>query len=129
MFTQLLFTLIPRLIFSRLARNFTEHHGAREDAFSAWVGPLHLEVNQCHVLDHEDVVIGTELPFPLRQAQGLHRAGRGGIACGKLEVAFIACRGEEQIREPGFRFHCWPRPVNNHNRSKQTAVLEEEFPF
>jgi hypothetical protein len=121
MFTQLLFALIPRLIFSRLARNFVEHHGAREDAYAAWVGPLHLEINQCHVLDHEDVVIGTHFPTPLRRAQGW--------TWGKLEIAYLACRGEEQIREPGFRFYWWPRPVTNHRRPKQTAVLEEDFPF
>jgi hypothetical protein len=129
MITQHLFALVIRLIFSRLARNFTEHHGACESAFSAWVGPLHLEVNQCHVLDHEDVVIGTEIPIPLRQAQSLHRASRGGWAFGKLEFAFVACRGEERIREPGFQFHWWPQPVTNRNRPKQTPVLEEEFPF
>jgi hypothetical protein len=121
MFSQYRFALITRLIFSRLARNFVEHHGACESAYSAWIGPLRLEVNQCHVLDHEDIVIGTELPFPLRQAQR--------VAYGKLEFAYVSCRGEEQIREPGFRFHWWPRPVTNHNRPKQTAVLEEEFPF
>jgi hypothetical protein len=113
MFTQLLFTLLPRLIFSRLARNFVEHHGAREDAYAAWVGPLHLEINQCYVLDHEDVFIGTNLPTPW----------------GKLEIAYLACRGEEQIRKPGFRFSWWPRPVTNQHRPKQTAVLEDEFPF
>jgi hypothetical protein len=113
MITKYLFTLFPRLIFSRLARNFVEHHGACESAFSAWVGPLRLEVNQCHVLDHEDVVIGAEIPTPF----------------GKLEIAYVSCRGKEQIREPGFQFHWWPRPDTNHNRPKQTAVLEEEFPF
>jgi hypothetical protein len=121
MITQHLFALVPRLIFSRLARNFTEHHGVCESAFSAWVGPLRLEVNQCHVMAHEDVVIGTEIPIPLRQAQG--------VALGKLEVAYVSCRGEEQIREPGFRCHWWPRLDINHNRPKQSTVLEEEFPF
>jgi hypothetical protein len=113
MFTQLLFTLVTRLVFSPFARSFVEHHGACEDAFAAWVGPLHLEINQCHVLDHEDAVIGTHLP----------------TTWGKLEIAYLACRGEEQIRESGFQFYWWPRVVTNHNRPKQTAVLEEEFPF
>jgi hypothetical protein len=113
MFTQYLFALVPRLIFSRLARNFVDHHGACESAYSAWVGPLRLEVNQCHVLDHEDVVIGSHIP----------------TLWGRLEFTFMACRGEEQIRERGVQCHWWPRVVTNHNRPKQTAVLEEEFPF
>jgi hypothetical protein len=129
MITKTLFVLIPRLIFSRLARNFVDHHGACESAYSARVGPLRLEVNQCHVLDHEDVVIGSHVPIPLRQALSLHRASRGGWTWGRLEFTFMACRGEEQIRESGFQFHWWPRVVTNHNRPKQKAVLEEEFPF
>jgi hypothetical protein len=64
MFTDLIFTFVIRLIFSRFARSFVEHHGAAEDAFAAWVGPLHLELNQAFVLDHEDVVIGSQLPTP-----------------------------------------------------------------
>jgi hypothetical protein len=119
MFTQHLFTLVTHLIFSRLARGFTEHHGACETAYAAHIGPLCLEVNQSHVLDHEDVAIGIQLPIPLRQAQGW--------VWGKLEIAYLVCRGEEQIRKPGFNFVWWP--AINRNRPKQTGVPEEDFPF
>jgi hypothetical protein len=111
MFTQHLFTLVTRLIFSRLARGFTEHYGACETAYFARIGPLCLEVNRCHVLDHEDVVIGTQLP----------------TFWGKLDVVYRVCRGEDQIRKPGFDFVWWPAVTRN--RPKQTAVPEEDFPF
>lgn len=111
MFTDLIFTFVIRLIFSRFARSFVEHHGAAEDAFAAWVGPLHLEHNQSFVLDHEDVVIGSQLPTPF----------------GRLEVSYLVCRGQEQVREPGFRLHWWP--AKGCNRPEQTAMLEQEFPF
>jgi len=40
MFSQRLFNLVSRLIFSRWARNFTEHHGSCEDAYAAVQCPL-----------------------------------------------------------------------------------------
>jgi hypothetical protein len=111
MFTQYLFILVTRLVFSRLARGHIEHHGACETAHAAHIGPLCLEVNQSHVLDHEDVVIGTQLP----------------TFWGKLDVVYRVCRGEDQIRKPGFDIVWWP--TVNRNRPKQTAVPEEDFPF
>jgi hypothetical protein len=111
MFTQHLFALVTRLIFSRLARGFIEHHGACETAYSAHIGPLRLEVNQCHVLDHEDVVIGTQIP----------------TFWGKLEIAYLVCWGEDRIRKPGFNFVWWP--AVNRNKPKPTAVPEKDFPF
>lgn len=135
MFTQHLFALVTRLIFSRLARGFTQHHGACETAYFARIGPLCLEVNRCHVLDHEDVAIGTQLPIPLRQdfgelrlrrAQSSRRAAQGWV-WGKLDVVYRVCRGEDRIRKPGFNFVWWP--AVNRNRPKQTAVPEEDFPF
>jgi hypothetical protein len=111
MFTDLIFTLVIRLIFSPLARNYQEHHGAAEDAFAVWVGPFHLELNQAFVLDHEDVVIGGQLPTPF----------------GRLEVSWRLCRGQEQVRQPGLGFH-W-LPADRGRPHEQTAVLEEDFPF
>jgi hypothetical protein len=111
MFTQYLFILVTRLIFSRLARGFTEHHGVCETAYFAHIGPLCLEVKHCHVLDHEDVAIGTQIP----------------TFWGRLELTYLVCRGEDQIRKPGFNFVWWP--VANRNRPKQMAVPEDDFPF
>jgi hypothetical protein len=94
MFTQPLFNLISRLIFSRWARGYEEHHGACEDAYAAHIGLLHLEVNRCFVLDHDDAFISIRIPIPLRQAQGW--------LWGRLHLGYVICLGEDEIRQPGF---------------------------
>ena len=110
MFTQRLFnhsaslmaSLVSRLIFSRWARHYEEHHGACEDAYAAHIGPLHLEVNRCFVLDHDDAFISIRIPTPLRHAQGWH--------WGRLHLGYVVCLGEDEIRQPGFYRHWQKRP-------------------
>jgi hypothetical protein len=110
MFTQRLFNhsaslmtgLVSHLIFSRWARGYEEHHGACEDAYTAHIGLLHLEVNRCFVLDHDDAFVCIRIPIPLRQAQGWH--------WGKLHLGYVICLGEDEIRQPGFYTH-WQKPL------------------
>jgi hypothetical protein len=89
MFAPRLFHLIRRLIFSRWVRECEEHLGPCEDTSAARLGPLHLEVNQCFVLDHDDAFISVRIPTPL----------------GRLWLGYRVCLGEEQIRRPGFHYH------------------------
>jgi len=93
MFAQRLFNLVFRLIFSRRARDYEEHHGHCEDVYAARFGPLHLEVNHCFVLDHDDAVISVRVPTPW----------------GRLHLGYMVCLGEDEIRRPGFYAHWWKR--------------------
>ncbi|MCP5016232.1 MAG: hypothetical protein GY938_13315, partial [Ketobacter sp.] len=93
MFVQRLFThsasfmssLISRLISSRWTRGYEEHHGACEDACAAHIGPLHLEINQCFVLDHNDAYIGIRIPT-LHQSNGRFQSGQ-------LHLGYRVCTG------------------------------------
>lgn len=87
MFARYLFTLITRLIGSRLVTDYVERNGAQEDTCTARLGPLHLAVNRCFVLDHEDAEVGARIPLP----------------GGELRLGYVVCRGEDEIRRPGFR--------------------------
>jgi hypothetical protein len=131
MFAQRLFNLVSHLIFSRWARGYEEHHGACEDVYAAHIGPLHLEVNRCFVLDHDDACISIHIPTPLRHAQGWH--------WGKLHLGYVVCLGEDKIRKPGFytywqkrllRFRSAQVPKVVYGKASQ-AVSEdaEESPF
>jgi hypothetical protein len=87
--SHLFYQLVTRLIFCRLARNYEEHHTAAEDVYAARIGPLHVEVNDCFVLDHADASVSLRAPSPW----------------GLLEVGVQACIGEEQVRRPGLFYH------------------------
>jgi hypothetical protein len=89
MFAQHVFNLISRLICSRRARGYEEHHGACEDAYAARLGPLHLEINRCFVLDHDDAWISVRIP----------------TFRGKLHLGYVVCLGEDKVRQPGFYTH------------------------
>jgi hypothetical protein len=111
MFAQYLFNLLSNLLSSRRLSGHAEHHGACEDAYTARLGPLRLEVNRCFVLDHDDASVSARMPTPW----------------GKLEVGYRVCLGEEQIRQPGFYADLqkpWQRAV--HGRSED---LDRDFPF
>ncbi len=102
MFARRLFNLVSRLIFSRWARGYEEHHGSCEDAYAAHIGPLHLEVNRCFVLDHDDAFISIRIPIPTRHERGW--------LWGKLHLGYVVCLGEDEIRRPGFYTH-WQKPL------------------
>jgi hypothetical protein len=109
--TQKLFHLVQRLIFSRWARNYQEYHTAHEDVYAAQFGPLHLETNQCIVLEHDDAFVSLQPKTPW----------------GVLHLWYGVCLGEEQIRPPGFYCHLW-RPAP----SKPTSTsfdADGDFPF
>lgn len=89
MFARRLFSLIAHLIFSRWARDYKEHYGSCETAYAAQLGLLHLEVNQCFVLNHDDAWISVRIPTPW----------------GKLHLGYVVCLGEDEIRQPGFYTH------------------------
>lgn len=87
--SHLFYCLVVRLIFCRLARDYEEHHTAAEDVYAARVGPLHVEVNDCFVLDHADASISL----------------RAQTRWGLITLGVQACIGEEQIRRPGLFYH------------------------
>ncbi|MFQ5401563.1 MAG: hypothetical protein ACE5E7_18440 [Anaerolineae bacterium] len=93
MFSQRVFNLVSHLIFSRWARGYEEHHGQCEDAYAARFGPLHLEVNRCFVLDHDDAFISVHIP----------------TFRGRLHLGYVVCLGEDEIRQPGFYIRWWQR--------------------
>lgn len=113
MFTQRVFNLVSRLIFSRWARGYEEHHGACEDAYAARIGPLHLEVNQCFVLDHDDAFISLRIPTPW----------------GKLHLGYVICLGADEIRRPGFYSHWWPRRPQSGYGPTRSPVDTDSIPF
>ena len=83
--SQQFYALVRRLIASRLARDYAAYHGSAEDSYVARIGPLHLEVNDCFVLDHADASISLQLRTPW----------------GRVTAGVMACLGAEQVRRPG----------------------------
>lgn len=121
--------LVSRLIFSRWARGYEEHHGACEDAYAAHIGPLHLEVNQCFVLDHHDAYVGVRIPT-------LHRSN-GRWQWGRLHLGYRFCQGDEQVRQTGVDVY-WFRPLLRLRSAQVPKVAygkasppadDEYFPF
>jgi len=112
MFAQRLFNLVSRLIFSRWARGYEEHHGACEDSCAARLGLLYLEINRCFVLDHDDAFISLRIP----------------TLWGKLHLGHVACLGEDEIRRPGFYTYL-QKPFPKFRSGQSTFSSEEEFPF
>jgi len=114
MFTQYLFNQISRLIFSRWARDYKEYHGRCEDTWMARFGPLHLELNQGIVLDHDDTAVYLHIP----------------MLWGRLHVGYMVCLGEDEIRQPGFHLHWWPRRLPAlDNKTVQPANSDDDCPF
>jgi hypothetical protein len=112
MLAQHVFNFISRLIFSRWARGYQEHHGACEDAYAAHIGPLHLEINRCFVLDHHDAFISIRIPTPRD----------------KLHLGYVVCLGEDEIRQPGFYVHLWkPLPKAVYGQGKDSP--DNPIPF
>ncbi len=128
MFMQHLFNLVCRLIFSRWARDYEEHHGQYENAYAARLGPLHLEVNRCFVLEHDDAFISIRVPIPVRHAQSQRRASRGGWLWGKLHLGYVVCLGEDELRQPGFYAYL-PRPLPKFQPGQAICDPDDEFPF
>jgi hypothetical protein len=64
---------------------YEEHHSSTEDSYTARLGPLHLEVNDCFVLDHADASLSLQLRTPW----------------GRVTAGLMACLGEEPVRRPG----------------------------
>jgi hypothetical protein len=83
--SQLFYRLVRRLIAGRLARDYAAYHGSAEDSYVARLGPLHLEVNDCFVLDHADATMSLQLRTPW----------------GRVTAGVMACLGAEQVRRPG----------------------------
>ena len=129
MFSQRLFNSISRLIFSRWARDYDEHHGSCEDAYAARLGFLHLEINHCHVLEHDDAYVGIHLPTLHRQDNGWQH--------GQLYVGYRICLGTEQVRDTGF-CSFWTRPLLRRCSAQVPKVVygqacppdgDDYFPF
>jgi len=120
MLSEHFFNAVSHLIASHWVHGYEEHNGHCEDAFYARFGLLHLEVNRCFVLDHDDARVYIQLPTPLRHAQGWQ--------WGKLNVGYVVCLGGEQIRQPGLYTH-W-QPALSKRKSAETAVSStEDIPF
>jgi hypothetical protein len=83
--SRLFYQLVCRLIWCRLARDYQEYHASTEDSYVARLGPLHLEVNDCFVLDHADASLSLQLKTPW----------------GRVTAGVMTCIGEEQVRRPG----------------------------
>lgn len=112
MFTKNLFHLIYRLLGSRWVRDYTEQHGACEDSYTGRLGPLHLAINECFVLDHADAALSLRLPTPW----------------GTLHLGYAVCRGEDAIRPPGFHMHWQKRlPKVVYGRGKDSP--DNPIPF
>jgi len=126
MLTDKLFDLITRLLRSRLARGYAEHHGACEVAGHARLGPLHLSRNSCFVLDHEDAAVSLTIPIPYPKDGRLHRA--------RLDICYRVCRGTEPVRRSGPEVVVWrpqPRVVygRGHDQSRDEGRDESAIPF
>ena len=113
MFAQQLFKLVRWFIFSRWVRGYEEHHGACEDAYVARLGPLHLEINECFVLDHDDAFISVRIPTPR----------------GKLHLGYVVCLGEDEIRRPGFYIRWWKRLPKVVYGEARLPDSNDDFPF
>jgi hypothetical protein len=87
----LFYRLVCRLIACRLARDYKEYHPSTEDSYVARIGPLHLEVNDCFVLDHSDASMSLQLT----------------TTWGRVTLGLMACLGEEQVRRPGLFVDRW----------------------
>ena len=119
---QQMFRLIARLISSRWACSHELYLGAYEDACAARLGPLHLEVNQSFVLDHEDASVSLHLPLPSRWL------GSTGRSWGKLHLGYRVCLGEEVIRRPGFYTYLH-KPLVSIRPAQAAPGQDEEIPF
>jgi hypothetical protein len=86
MFAHHLFSLIQHLMSTSWARDFEERFSPYGDTCAARLGPFQLEVYGCFVLDHADATIYLCMPS----------------IWGKLHLGYRVCKGEEQIRLPGF---------------------------
>lgn len=104
--------LVARLLRSRWVRDYNEYHGACEVSCSARLGPLTLETNDCFVLDHADAGLSLRLP-----------TGRGTLCLG-----YLACRGEDAIRRPGFYAYWQKRPLKVVHGGGQDRP-GDPFPF
>ena len=122
MFAQLMFRLIVRLISSRWARSHELYLGAYEDACAARLGPLHLEVNQSFVLDHQDASVSLHLPLPSRWL------GSTGRSWARLHLGYRVCLGEEVIRRPGFYTYL-QRPSVPVRPAQAAPGRDEDVPF
>jgi hypothetical protein len=111
-FAQRLFNLVRRLLASNLVCDYQEHHGACENAYVARLGPLHLEINDCFVLDHCDAFVTIRPRTPW----------------GTLHLGYVACLGEDEIRRPGLYFH-WEEPLPASRPATPTRSPNDEFPF
>jgi hypothetical protein len=101
-----LFTLIYRLLFSRWAGDYDEQHSAWEGSYRGRLGPFHLDLNDCFVLDHRDAAISLCLPCPCRERTG----GRWGRwRWGQVRLSYTVALGQEQIRPSGWSL-CLSRP-------------------
>ena len=120
-FALFLFNLIYRLLYSRLIRDYAEHHGACEDSINGRIGPLHLDANDCFVLDHRDASLALRLPLPYRTA-GRPRRWRWGY----VQLRYTVCSGEEQIRPLGFSHYTY-KPLSRLPNSRPT--LDDQIPF
>ena len=120
MFSKPLFNLISHLIFSRWVRHREAHHGAYEDAYAARVGPLHLEVNRCLVLDHDDAFISLCIPMPRRHAQDWR--------WGRLSLGYVVCLGADEIRQPGF-YARWQPPLDKVVSGQGKDNPDDPIPF
>ncbi len=129
MFAQCVFTLVSHLISSRWSRDYEVHYGAYEDAYIARIGPLHLEVNRCTVLEHDDAYVSIRIPIPLRPVQALRQASRGGWRWGQLHLGYGVCLGQDEIRQPGF-YARWqktlPQVIPGESRLPESS---DDFPF
>jgi hypothetical protein len=101
-----LFTLIYRLLLSRWAGDYDEQHSAWEGSYSGRLGPFHLDLNDCFVLDHRDAAISLCLPCPCRERVG-GRWGRWRL--GQVRLSYAVALGQEQIRPSGWSL-CLSRP-------------------
>lgn len=109
----LIYRLIYRFIFSRWARDYEEHNDAYENVCAARIGPLHLEVNQCFVLEHDDASISARIPLP----------------GGKLRLGYMVCRGADRIRQPGFYKYWQKRPPKAVYDKACRPDSGDAFPF
>jgi hypothetical protein len=116
-----LFNLIYRLLYSCLIRDYAEHHGACEDSTNGRIGPLHLEANDCFVLDHRDASLALRLPLPYRTAERPRR-----WRWGYVQLRYTVCSGEEQIRPFGFS-HTVYAPLSQAAASRPS--ISDQIPF
>ena len=81
----LLFDLLVRLVLSDRVKDYRETPRPEEMVIEARVGPFNLGVNDCHVLDSQDVWIQLRI--------------------GGFRFEYSICIGSESIRHTGFIAH------------------------